>query len=156
MLLGLAIAAAVLAFGERGEHGWLAEDAAERRAGTPAPAPEGRAPEQEILDAGPADPPRDLAEPLCSPFPAAVCAELEAVEWCESRGGADPAAYDLEAENGGRLQLSRSTWAPFFYGRWHWEEIVLSDAVNREAGYVVWQRAGGSFAPWSCGQGGER
>lgn len=94
----------------------------------------------------------DAGGSQCAPFPASECANEAAVAECESTGGRNPAAYRLDAPNAGRLQLNRVVWREFFernYG-WSWESIVFDDQRNREAAFVVWQRAGGSWSPWSC------
>ena len=88
----------------------------------------------------------------CQPFPQALCATVDALDDCESTNGLHPNTYNLDAENGGRWQINKATWERFFainYG-WSWSEIVLNDQRNLEAAFVIWQRAGGSFSPWSC------
>lgn len=98
----------------------------------------------------------EVAGSGCEPWPAHECAALVAVEWCESRFGTHPDTYSLDAPNGGRLQINRATWEGFFLAHfgWTWEQIVLDDAINYAAAYVIWERAGGSWRPWSCWQGG--
>lgn len=86
----------------------------------------------------------------CWPFPTAECATLARIAECESGNGRDPATYDLDAENGGWLQLNKATWADFFareYG-WTWERVVRDDDLNRVAAYVIWQRSG--WSAWAC------
>ena len=88
----------------------------------------------------------------CAPFPKGECATESSVAACESGNGTNPAAYDLQAENGGRLQINKATWERFFlegYG-WTWSEIVFDDQRNREAAHIIWLRAGDSWSPWSC------
>jgi len=74
-----------------------------------------------------------------------------AVEGCESDHGRHPHTYDVDAENGGVMQIRKETWAGFFWETegWSWEQIVRDDVLNHRAGYIIWQRAGG-WAPWSC------
>lgn len=86
----------------------------------------------------------------CWPFPVAECETLWRIDGCESGHGNDPGTYDLDAENGGRLQLNKATWAAYFereYG-WTWATVVKDDAVNRMAAYVIWQRSG--WSAWAC------
>jgi len=77
---------------------------------------------------------------------------LWAVEECESHHGTDPETYNLEAENGGRLQVNRDTWRDFFMETkgWTWEQIVLDDPTNYQAGYIIWERWGRTWGAWSC------
>lgn len=85
-------------------------------------------------------------------FPACVLPELWQVDSCESSHGADPRTYDLDAANGGRLQLSRATWEQFFLETegWTWEQIVMDDELNLRAAAVIWERAGRTWSPWTC------
>jgi len=74
------------------------------------------------------------------------------IEGCESTHGEDPRAYDLNAGSGGIMQIDKETWADFFareYG-WTWTQIVQDDVLNHRAARVVWDRAGGSWQPWSA------
>jgi hypothetical protein len=73
-----------------------------------------------------------------------------AVDGCESGHGTDPRTYDLTAENGGRMQINKATWAGFFLETegWTWEQIVLDDATNFWAACIIWQRNG--WSAWSC------
>ena len=100
---------------------------------------------------GSADPPNHTAPGgTCEPFPVSACADLNAVAACESGYGRHPDTYRLDAANGGRLQISRHTWAEFLrdhYG-WSWADVVLDDAINQAAAYVIWQRAGNTWEPW--------
>jgi hypothetical protein len=75
-----------------------------------------------------------------------------AVDGCESGHGTDPGTYDLTAENGGRLQLNRATWEPFFLETegWTWDQIVLDDEVNLHAASIIWERSGQTWDQWSC------
>ncbi len=88
----------------------------------------------------------------CWPFPGEECGNWWWVDGCESGHGTHPDTYNLDAPNGGRLQINRAVWAGFFqanYG-WDWASVVLDDDLNRQAAYVIWLRAGGSWSPWSC------
>ena len=70
---------------------------------------------------------------------------------CESHAGDDPRTYDLEAPNGGPMQLDRYTWAPFFaegYG-WTWEQLVTDVHVHLLASRIIYDRAGG-WSAWRC------
>ena len=73
------------------------------------------------------------------------------ISLCESGGGLNPAAYDLDATNGGIAQLNKSVWQPFFARTegWSWADIVLDDATNLRAALVIYERSSG-FTPWSC------
>lgn len=90
----------------------------------------------------------------CWPFPAEECGAWWAIDGCESGHGTHPRTYDLDAENGGRLQVNKTTWERFLFNNyaWTWEMVVLDDVINREAAYVIWTRAGGSWSPWTCAQ----
>lgn len=105
-------------------------------------------PESGVVDV--ASPPSQVMG--CWPFPDSECETLWRVEGCESGHGTNLAAYNTEAENGGRLQINRASWKDYFwetYG-WHWADIVQDDNLNRVAAYVIWQRAGNSWSPWAC------
>jgi hypothetical protein len=70
---------------------------------------------------------------------------------CESHAGQDAATYDVDAANGGPMQLDRYTWAPFFlanYG-WTWDQVVNDVHVHLQAARIVYDRAGG-WTPWRC------
>ena len=85
-------------------------------------------------------------------FPAEVLPVVWAIDGCESGHGTHPDTYKLDAENGGRLQLNRQTWANFFldnYG-WTWEQVVNDLDTHLHAAAIVWERAGQIFAPWTC------
>jgi hypothetical protein len=109
----------------------------------PPPAPAERAP----VAAEPA--------PWEATWPAAQWANVRAVDACESSAGEHPDTYRLDAVHGGRMQIAKAVWAEFFareYG-WSWERVVLDDATNFAAAYVIWERSG-SWAPWPfCGRG---
>jgi hypothetical protein len=83
-------------------------------------------------------------------FPAWALPELWSIDFCESGHGTDPRTYDLAAAHGGRLQLSRATWADFFLETegWTWEQIVLDDEVNLHAASIIWERSGQTWGPW--------
>lgn len=76
---------------------------------------------------------------------------------CESRLGRDPAAYDLERDDGGFAQINRPTWERFFRDRYGipWERLVLDDDVNLAAAWVVYREHERVFKEigweaWSC------
>jgi len=85
-------------------------------------------------------------------FPAAELANVWAIDGCESTHGADERTYSLDAPDGGRLQLNRATWESFFERNhgWPWERVVRDLDTHLHAAYIVWQRAGGTWSPWSC------
>ncbi len=86
-------------------------------------------------------------------WPASELSNVWAIDGCESQHGTHPRTYDLNAENGGRMQINKATWERFFldnYG-WPWEQVVLDDATNFEAAYIIWEQAGRSWLPWACG-----
>lgn len=70
---------------------------------------------------------------------------------CESQAGDHPDTFSLEAENGGPMQLNRSTWEPYFAAMngWTWEQLVTDEAIHFQAARIIYDRAGG-WAPWRC------
>lgn len=93
-----------------------------------------------------------LLEGAARYWPASELSSVWAIDGCESTHGTDPRTYDLGAENGGRLQLNRSTWEDFFwlnYG-WTWDQVVNDLDIHLHAAFIVWQRAGNSWSPWAC------
>lgn len=70
---------------------------------------------------------------------------------CESQAGEHPDTYLLDAANGGPMQLSRDTWAPFFEARygWSWERVVTDADTHLRAARIVYDRASG-WSPWRC------
>lgn len=82
-------------------------------------------------------------------------AEAWDITGCESGHGTNPAAYDLDAENGGAWQVNRATWSDFFevkYG-WPWERVVMDDETNTAAAWIIYARAGWTWLPWACKRG---
>ena len=73
-------------------------------------------------------------------------AEAVAVMMCES--GGDPRAVDTTRENFGGMQLNERTWRPFF-GEARWARVLEAEE-NVAMAYVIYQRAGNTFLPWSC------
>jgi hypothetical protein len=106
------------------------------------------------------EPPESAPEPDDAAFmaaaarywPASELPNVWAIDGCESTHGADPRTYSLDAPDGGRLQLNRATWESFFERNhgWPWEQVVRDLDTHLHAAYIVWQRAGGTWAPWSC------
>jgi hypothetical protein len=71
---------------------------------------------------------------------------------CESHAADDDKTYDVDAANGGPMQLDRYTWAPYFeanYG-WSWDQVVNDIPIHLQAARLVYDRAEG-WGPWSCG-----
>jgi hypothetical protein len=85
-------------------------------------------------------------------FPDWALSDLRRIRVCESGDGTDPGTYDLNAPNGGKLQINRAMWERFFWETrgWSWEQIVLDDTINEEAACIVWERAGRTWTPWAC------
>ena len=148
---------------------------AEPRGDASAQAERSESPGARKLDAGPAHSPGDpqgaaVLEPGRAPgwnaegtlgeppgdwaakwyWPPEEWANLWAVEGCESSHGADPATYDLTRAQAGRLQIDRRSWEDYFMETegWPWEDVVLNDAINYQAAYIVFQRAGETWQPW--------
>lgn len=50
------------------------------------------------------------------------------------------------------MQINKATWAEFLEREhgWAWEQVVLDDATNLRAAYIIWERAGRSWVPWAC------
>ena len=50
------------------------------------------------------------------------------------------------------MQINRATWEEFFLETegWTWEQIVLDDAINFQAAYIIWDRGGRTWLPWAC------
>jgi hypothetical protein len=70
---------------------------------------------------------------------------------CESDAGQHPDTYDLEADNGGPMQINWWTWHAYFqegHG-WAWEQVVTDLGIHLQASRIIYDRAGGWF-PWSC------
>jgi hypothetical protein len=85
-------------------------------------------------------------------WPDSERANAYAVEGCESTHGEDPETYNLNAPNGGVMQINKAVWADYFWETegWTWEEIVLNDVTNHRAARIIFDRAGGTWQPWSC------
>jgi hypothetical protein len=80
------------------------------------------------------------------------CDTALAVFTCESNLGQHPDTYNVDHPDGGVTQLNKATWGwwfAYYYG-WTWEQIVLNDDLNLAAAYIIYQRAGNTFLPWSC------
>jgi hypothetical protein len=70
---------------------------------------------------------------------------------CESKAGQDDRTYDLNAENGGPMQINKATWASYFeavYG-WTWEQVVTDLDIHMAAARHIYDRSNGWFA-WNC------
>ena len=80
--------------------------------------------------------------------------QAKAIFLCESHLGEDPNAYRLDWANGGVAQINKATWEPYFKARygWTWEMIVMDDAINLQAAWEIYVRAGFTFTPWTCAE----
>ena len=70
---------------------------------------------------------------------------------CESTDGLNPETYDLDAPNGGPLQINRGTWKDFFeenFG-WTWDEVVNNIDIHLQAARFIYDDSG-SWTPWEC------
>ena len=90
---------------------------------------------------------RSLAE---STWPEAE-AEALSILYCESRIGADPDAWRVDAPDGGPYQINRASWETFFRERhgWSWMQITHDPAINTAAAKVIYDRTG-DWSAWSC------
>jgi hypothetical protein len=79
--------------------------------------------------------------------------EAMTILYCESRIGADPRAWSLDAPDGGPFQINRESWEAFFMTQrgWSWPQIVLDPATNVAAARIIFDRTG-NFSAWSCSQ----
>ena len=70
---------------------------------------------------------------------------------CESGAGDDPATFDVDAPNGGPMQLSRYTWASFFHDGfgWDWDQVVKDIHIHLAAARIIYDRSGG-WSAWRC------
>lgn len=85
-------------------------------------------------------------------WPTYLWPAVAAVEQCESHSGADPLTWDVTAANGGPLQIAHDPWAAFFWETegWSWEEIVRVPDIHYCAAWIIFERAGYTWVPWSC------
>jgi hypothetical protein len=82
-----------------------------------------------------------IEELLCSkPWD---CGTIIRIARCESNFRPDA----VGAGSYGLLQVYAPVWAGFFQGFW---ETWMNPAANVEMAWVIYQRAGYSFRPWSC------
>ncbi|HEY7270372.1 MAG TPA: hypothetical protein VH951_11140 [Dehalococcoidia bacterium] len=70
---------------------------------------------------------------------------------CESGAGDDPGTYDLDAPNGGPMQISHYTWAAYFHDGfgWEWQQVVDDIHIHLAAARIIYDRAGG-WSAWRC------
>jgi len=70
---------------------------------------------------------------------------------CESSDGLDPETYDVDAPNGGPLQINRGTWADFFQENfgWPWDQVVNNIDIHIQAARFIYDDSG-SWTPWEC------
>ena len=86
-------------------------------------------------------PATDIERILCSkPW---SCGTIIRIAWCESKH--NPASVGRGSY--GLLQIQASVWAHFFPGFW---DTWMDPVSNVEMAWVIYQRAGYSFRPWSC------
>jgi hypothetical protein len=119
--------------------GTVAEPPLDHLPAQPAPAP-APAPAPEPAPAV-YQPQTEIERLLCSkPWD---CAAIVRIARCESNFRPDA----VGAGSYGLLQIQASVWAGFFPRFW---ETWMIAAVNIEMAWVIYQRAGHSFRPWSC------
>ena len=70
---------------------------------------------------------------------------------CESRTGADPDAWRVDAPDGGPFQINRASWEKYFRERhgWTWTQITHDPAINTAAAKIIYDRTG-DWSAWSC------
>jgi hypothetical protein len=80
-----------------------------------------------------------------------VKAEALGILHCESRIGADPDAWRVDAPDGGPYQINRASWETFFRERhgWTWMQITHDPAINTAAAKIIYDRTG-DWSAWSC------
>jgi hypothetical protein len=78
-------------------------------------------------------------------------AEALGILYCESRIGADPDAWRVDAPDGGPYQINRASWETYFRERhgWTWKQITHDPAINTAAAKVIYDRTG-DWSAWSC------
>lgn len=72
------------------------------------------------------------------------------IVFCESKAGQHERTYDLDADNGGPMQISYYAWAAYFealYG-WSWQQIVTDLQVHFQAARHIYERSG--WSAWGC------
>ena len=74
------------------------------------------------------------------------------VVYCESKYGTHVRTYDLEAANGGPMQINRFTWKWYFeaYYGWSWDAVVADLQTHLAAARIIYDSSG--WSAWSCGR----